>query len=205
MSANSPTTPSLVLPAANALLPNDPLPLLKWSAVTLPAGTELEYYQVQVDNDSDFSSPVLNDTSITDRLTVQFQMTPPLDHNTKFYWRVRAVNKFNEEGNWSTVRTFRTKIDPPGAVAPVDGATGVAKQPLLDWSDVPGNSGYVLQVYKKGATPVLVKSVTLAKDVSQYQFLTSLLANTEYYWKVQTKGTNGPSLWSENFDFTTTP
>ena len=203
ISANPPTTPALVLPANNALVPND-LPLFKWSVVTIPPPTVFQYYHLLVDDNPDFSSPVI-DERIPDRLNPQYQTTIPLAHNTKFYWKVNAVNTDNEESNWSAVRYFRTKIDPPTVVTPADGATGISKMPLLDWSDVPGNTGYVLQVWKAGTTPVLVKSVTLATNVSQYQFLTNLLPNTAYFWKVQTKGTNGPSLWSENFDFTTGP
>jgi len=45
--------------------------------------------------------------------------------------------------------------------------------------------------------------VTLSANVSQYQFVTNLLPGTGYYWKVQTKGLNGPSAWSEAFDFVT--
>jgi hypothetical protein len=164
-----------------------------------------KHYQLQVDDNIDFSSPVIDDTSITDRLTVQFQVVTPLAHNTRFYWRVRAVNTDDEVGNWSTIRYFRTAIDAPVLVTPTDGATAVSRKPILDWENVPGNTGYVLQVWKAGSTPVLVKSVTLATDVSQYEFATNLLPNTAYYWKVQTKGVNGPSLWSKRFDFSTGP
>ena len=203
-SANSPSTPVPSLPASNALN-TDYLPLFKWSAVTLPSPTFFQHYQLQVDDSAAFDSPILNDISITDRMVTQFQAVIPLAHNVKFYWRVRAVNIDDEVSNWSAVRVLRTQIDAPALVSPSNGATGVPLKPLIDWDNVPGNGGYVLQVYKAGTTPVLVKSVTLATDVSQYQFLTNLLPNTGYFWKVQTKGANGPSPWSGQFNFTTTP
>jgi hypothetical protein len=68
---------------------------------------------------------------------------------------------------------------------------------------VPGNAGYTLQLWKAGPTPTLVKTVALATNVSQYTFIANLLPNTEYYWKVQTKGVNGPSLYSTEWHFTT--
>ena len=194
---NPPPAPVLSLPANNALT-TDYTPTFTWKA---PVGA-IQNYIIQVDDNADFSSPVIDDNSPA---TTTFTPSTDLATNTKFYWRVRAVNTSGEMSNWSTVRTLRAAILPPTVVAPADGATGISKTPLLDWSDVPGNSGYVLQVYKAGATPTLVKSVTLATNVSQYQFLTSLLPNTAYFWKVQTRGANGPSLWSENFDFTTMP
>ena len=196
-----PPTPVLTLPATNALV-TDTTPAFTWKPVVMPVGTTFQNYILQVDDSADFGSPVVNETAL---VTTTFTPGTDLATNTKFYWRVRAVNSSGEMSNWSAVWTLRAALLPPSVVAPVDGATGVAKMPLLDWSDVSGNSGYVLQVWKAGTTPVLVKSVTLATNVSQYQFITNLLPNTAYFWKVQTKGTNGPSLWSENFDFTTGP
>ena len=82
-SANSSSTPVLSLPASNALI-KDYLPLFKWSAVTMPLNTFFGFYRLQVDDNSDFSSPVLDDTSVTDRLTPQFQAVTPLAQNTKY-------------------------------------------------------------------------------------------------------------------------
>ncbi|MFT3892405.1 MAG: hypothetical protein QM730_12285 [Anaerolineales bacterium] len=203
-SANAPTTPILSLPALNSLNSNY-TPLLRWSAVIIPVETTLQYYQVQVDDDKDFSSPLIDDASITDRSITQYQVDFPLEHNTKFYWRVRAVNTAEEVGNWSAVWYFRTRVDAPILISPMDNSFGSTRTPFLTWENVLGNSGYVLQVWKAGTTPTLIKSVTLSMDVSQYQFFTGLLPNTAYFWRVQTRGVNGPSLWSPSFYFTTIP
>jgi hypothetical protein len=199
--ATPPPTPSLLLPASNALV-TDYTPAFTWKIGTLPVGTFLQNYILQVDDNADFSSPEVNDSS---SVTPTFTPGTDLATNVKFYWRVRAVNTLGEMSNWSAVRYFRSAILPPAVVSPADGATGVSRLPLLDWSDVPGNTGYILQVWKTGPTPTLVKSVTLATNTSQYQFLSNLLPNTSYFWKVQTKAANGPSLWSDNFDLTTGP
>jgi hypothetical protein len=204
-SANSPTTPTLSSPASNLLIINY-MPLFKWSVVTVPAPLTLKHYEVQVDDDPAFLS-AYTDTSVSNLLTPQLQITDPnlLLHNTKYYWRVRAVNSNDEVSNWSTVLYFRTLMDAPILSTPDDGSSDVSTLPLLTWQNVTSNTGYILQVWKAGTTPVLIKTVTLPANVTQYQFITALLPGTGYYWKVQVKGPNGPSVWSEPFNFTTAP
>jgi len=196
-SANSPTTPALSLPAANALNTNY-IPLFKWGAVTLPVGTLFKNYQLQVDDNTDFSSPVLDNTSITDRLVIQFQVVTPLAHNTKFYWRVRAVNTDNETGNWSAVRYFRTVVDAPTLLAPNNGFNASSLRPSFDWNDVAGPSaitGYTVQISKNN---IFTQVVHTGNPVtSNYISIADLPKNLTLYWRVQTKGANGPSAWSE--------
>lgn len=194
---NPPATPSLLLPAAGALL-SDYTPTFTWKIT----GASPQYYRIQVDNNADFSSPIINDSSAT---MPTFTPSTNLMSNAKYYWRVRAVNAAGELSNWSVVRNFRAAALPPALLSPADGATAISRKPLLDWSNVLGNTGYVLQVWKAGATPVLVKTVTLTANSSQYQFVTNLSPNTAYFWKVQTKAVNGSSAWSTTFEFMTGP
>jgi hypothetical protein len=200
-SANSPTTAVLVAPALGSLNTNY-TPLFKWSAVTLPLGTTFQYYHVQVDDNSDFSSPEINDTSITNRLTVQFQVVTPLAHNTKFYWRVQAMNTDNEVSNWSPVWTVRTIADAPTLLAPATGTPAGTLKPTFTWNAPSGPiAGYTIQV---AASPtfatLLVNSTTVDPT---YTRLTSLPATKTLYWRVKVNGPNGPSAWSTVFSFTT--
>ncbi len=193
---NPPGAPVLLLPAPNALM-TIYKPTFTWKPV-LGAIT----YIIQIDDHADFGSLDANSGSSA---VPSFTPSTDLASNTRFYWRVRAVNASGEMSNWSTVRYFRSAILYPTLLIPVNHATGESRMPLLDWSDVIGNRGYVLQVWKKGTTNILVKTILLAPDKSEYQFLVNLLPDTEYSWRVQTKAVNGPSLWSEYFDFTTVP
>ncbi|MBI5951555.1 MAG: BMP family ABC transporter substrate-binding protein [Chloroflexi bacterium] len=195
MPVNPPLAPTLLLPALNALV-TDYTPAFTWNSVL-----NADHYIIQVDNNSDFTSPESSGTPSS----TTFTPGSDLASNTKFFWRVRAVNVAGEMSNWSAVRYFRTIILPPDLSTPANDATNVPLKPTFTWNNVPGNIGYTLQIWKKGATPVLVKAVTVPTNILQYTFTTNLLPNTEYFWKVQTKASNGPSLWSETFDFTTTP
>ena len=201
LSANSPSTPVPSLPATNALLTTY-TPLLKWGAVTVPAGTTFQNYLVQVDNDADFSSPVINDSSITNHPTVQFQVGTPLAQNTKYYWRVKAFNTDNEESNWSTVRTFRTIVSAPVLLTPANGSPAGSLLPVLDWQDATGTiTNYTIQISSSPTFGTLLVSSTVVS--STYTPIKNLPAGKTLYWRVKVNGANGPSAWSTVFSFTT--
>jgi hypothetical protein len=73
-------------------------PALSWHAAARAVS-----YAVQVSTASDFSSPVVNDSNITDTSHVVYG----LSNFTFYYWRVRAVNTGGSSG-WSTVWNFIT-------------------------------------------------------------------------------------------------
>ncbi len=197
-SANSPSTPIPSLPAQNSLNTNY-LPLFKWSAVTLPATTSFKYYQLQVDDDLNFTNPEINDTSITDRLTVQFQVSSPLAQNTKFYWRVRAVNTADEVSNWSTTRYFRTAVAAPLSL----NVTPNGLRPGFDWADATGTGKVTTYTIQLSTIPtfggLLVNTNTAS---SAYSMQKNLPSGKTIYWRVRVNGDNGPSAWSTD-DFTT--
>jgi hypothetical protein len=196
MPVNPPAVPVLSLPINNTLT-SDYTPMFTWQAVVGAAS-----YIIQVDDNSDFGSTAVNDASST---SPTFTPVDNLDSNKTYYWRVRAVSPAGEMGNWSAVYSLRTTILPPALTSPVDDTTAVSRMPLLDWENVIENTGYTLQVWKAGTTPVLVTGVALSVNTSQYQYVTNLLPGTAYFWKVQTNAVNGPSVWSASFDFTTAP
>jgi multiple sugar transport system substrate-binding protein len=201
---NPPSVPALTAPANNALVISY-TPLLDWSNSSLPATTIFSYYQVQVATDLAFSSPILNDTSRTS-LTDSKLTTPTLDPNTKFYWRVRAINTVGGVENysaWSAVRTFRTKLSAPVAISPVGGVTVGSLKPAFDWQDVPGATGYAIQVSRNTAFSSLVVNKTISTATSTYIPTTNLPAGTTLYWRVRANGANGPSDWMAYERFTT--
>ena len=191
-----PGVPVLSLPLANTFT-YDYTPTFSWQTVS---GTGISYI-IQVDDNVDFSSPVLDQSSTVPTFTPGSN----LPSNAVLYWRVRAKNSSNILGNWSVTLSLRTAITRPTLTLPTHGSVSVSRTPFLDWTDVPGNNGYVLQLWKAGATPTLVYSIPIPVDISQYQFTTVLLPDTAYFWKVQTTGVNGPSLWTPSFTFTTGP
>ena len=203
---NPPSVPSLVTPIANVLVLTT-TPLLDWSTSSLPSGTTFAYYQVELATNSAFSSPIVNSSSQTSRTTSQLT-SPGLATNTKFYWRVRAANTVSGVTNfsaWSPAGIFRTALSPPVLSLPVNGGSVTNLRPTLDWTDISGVTGYTIQVSKNNVFSSLVVNVSPAGTVSKYTPAGNLPTGILLYWRVQSRGANGPSAWSVVSIFTVNP
>jgi hypothetical protein len=198
--ARPPGVPLLLLPAQNALT-TDSTPRLDWSAVSVPAGTSFDHYQVQVDGDADFSSPAA-DEDVPGLGSHELSPGADLDPNTRYRWRVRSWNAAGQYSDWSLVRAFRTALPRPSAIAPAAGARLTSRRPEFDWEDVAGATGYTVQVsrYPSFALPVTYQVPT---PVSRYAAPADLPANVTFSWRVRALGPNGPSLFSEPRTFVT--
>jgi M6 family metalloprotease-like protein len=98
VSADPPSTPSLLRPANGSTLTSPP-PIFDWSDSTnYPAG-----YQIQVAATSNFGT-ILIDTTIQ---SSAYQPSISLPAGT-LYWRVRAYNARGQFSNWSTTFRFYT-------------------------------------------------------------------------------------------------
>lgn len=91
-----PSPPSLRSPARASSTPKRPW--LTWAST---AGAVK--YQVEVDNNADFSSPEFS--ANTTRITLQSRFLRP----GTYFWRVRAVDSAGNWGAWSVVNTFRVR------------------------------------------------------------------------------------------------
>ncbi len=197
--ARPPSTPIPLVPRNRSLLTNYQ-PTFSWRGSVLPAGTTLAYYQIQVDNNGDFSSPEI-DQNITDGTT--FVPATQLSPNTLYYWRVRAFNTDGHYSFWSTRVYFKTAITPPILAAPDHLQALPNKRPTLDWDDSPNAASYTIQI---SANPNFRRALTQTVRVSTFTLQRDLLANTTYYWRVRANpqsGAFGPSGWSEVRSFIT--
>jgi Zn-dependent metalloprotease len=204
---NPPSVPTLVSPADDTLV-NIYTPLLDWNDSTLPAGTTFKHYELQVDDNSDFSSPEIS-ISTTDGIITESSFTPLADlaHNTEYFWRVRATNDVagvEHVSAWSGVWRFRTIMSPPTLLLPADDNINPVGSltPVFDWDDVNGAVSYTIQVSTSPTFDVLL--VNADPTVSTFTPATNLPANTLLYWHVRANGLNGPSL-SSTFQFITPP
>jgi predicted phage tail protein len=187
---NPPSAPSLQSPANNTLLTGYQ-PTLNWSDSTLPAGTMLDHYQVQLATNSSFGA-LLYDTSTS---VSAFRLPAPLPPNAKYYWRVRAFNPDGHYSNWSSARNFRTPLAPPVLSTPASGAVLTTRRPQFDWGNVSGASSYTIQVSRYSTFSSTLLSVRV--NGSAYTPSTRLPTGVTLYWRVRANGTNGPSRWAE--------
>jgi hypothetical protein len=99
----APPAPALVSPSNGAVL-SDNTPTFEWTSVSDPSGVT---YDIQVDNDPDFSSPEVNVAGLTDNTYTSSALA-----YEGYSWRVRAVDGAGNIGNWSDVWQF-TISQPP--------------------------------------------------------------------------------------------
>jgi hypothetical protein len=112
----APAAPGLLAPI-NGTITNDNTPTFEWTSVSDPSGVT---YQIQIDDNDDFSSPVyseINLTGTTFTLLDEYALA-----SGKYYWHVRAKDGANNVGDWSEEWNF--------TVVPV-GAVGMLLMPLL--------------------------------------------------------------------------
>ncbi len=192
-SPNPPYSPAPLTPGLNAIV-TDYTPTLTWAASIIPDGTTLAFYKLQVDNNQDFSSPMVDNSGLDPAYTFPSDLTP----NSSYYWRVRAANMLGQYSMWRT-SSFNTALLPPTLISPASMEVPNSLRPTLDWSDVPGATGYGVEVsvHPDFSSPL----VSLAVATSTYTPSADLPGSTLLYWRVRTHGAN-ISDWSSS-SFTT--
>lgn len=163
---------------------------------------EASEYNIQIDNDYDFSS-ILSDQNIQ---TTSFTQEEILDHG-EYYWRLRV--KVNDQ--WSIwMPTWRFIISPlppdePILISPNNKELVPDFLPLFQWSE--SNNGVIFYQIEIATDPkfssIAVGDFTSAPTTS-YTPAQDLLPDTKYYWHV--RGLNQYSVagdWSKTSLFMT--
>ena len=186
-----PGTPSLSVPAKNALL-YVYLPTLDWSDATGAA-----QYELQVATGSTF---LLADMQLDTKLTSStYLFTSPLPANDTYYWRVQATNAHGILGAWTAYSYFRTALNVPAPLYPANQGAALTTRPTFKWGEVKDNAGYAFQL----STSPTFSSKTVDTSLSglAYTLTSDLGRGKVYYWHVRAKGPN-QSAWSDTFSFT---
>lgn len=141
-----PSAPTLSSPANGSTCQNTTL-TLSWSGVSSWGAcrpTQNNRYLIYVDNNSDFSSPVVNGTSTTSTF-----YSASLSAGVTYYWKILANNGClsTSSSTWS----FSTKGNIP-ANPTCTGSCSVASAPeanvacAIDWNDISGTSYYAVRL-----------------------------------------------------------
>jgi len=191
-----PGTPSLISPTNGATNLDQPV-LCDWTDVG-----DADSYQIQVDDNSNFSSP-----EATYQPSASSQSVSGLASLTTYYWRVRSYSSCGGWGSFTSSRSFTTAsagCDPPGpptVMSPPNGATNVPQPVPINWNDVTGATLYQLQV---DDSPVFSNpEVNVQPVASQYVLAANLAPSTTYYWHVRSYNSCGWGSYSAAISFTT--
>ena len=194
-SDSHPAVPGLLSPA-NGASTGDRTPYLDWSKVT---ASSTVHYQIQVDNNADFSSPVVSKTWVS---YSYYTVTTSLSFST-YYWRVRSVDADGNLSAWTAPWSFRVAVAVPALVSPAAGAVVTDHTPYLDWSKVSASSTvhYRLQVDNDADFSSPVASKTWISY--SYYTVAASLSHGKYYWRVRAVDASGNmSAWTAPRSFT---
>lgn len=190
-----PGTPTQLSP--NDLTSNMPTnPRLYWSTVKTT-----DTYTIQLARNAAFTDRCI--TQSTTGTTIQFS---GLLGNTRYFWRVQAVNTAGA-GNWSTTRSFATQTPygytpaTPTLLTPTNGALNQPSSVSLTWSLADRATSYNVQLaLNSGFTSGLI-SRTQVLDTRLN--VSGLASGKRYYWRIQSVNGAGNSAWSATGNFTT--
>ncbi len=199
----TPVPPVLLSPTDGSFL-SDSTPTFVWSSVN-----GASRYWLQVDEDSIFSSPLINDSTVIDSL-----YTPATGlADTSYYWRVCAGNRF-EWSSWSS--TWGLEVDTkipeiPNLTSPADSSILSDNTPTFIWSKVTKNTSSFKNVKtsisgNKATDIIYDLAIILDIDTTFYQTsdtvftLEDTLSEAAYLWQVQAVDEAGnKSGYSEPF------
>jgi hypothetical protein len=161
-------------------------PTFLWDRVEGASG-----YTIQVDDDANFSSPLIN------QATDATSFTPPDGNSTtvllpgvQYYWRVVMRRTRDIIGHWSDPMTFTKTSASPQPVAPLTGAM-LNHQPTLQWTAVLTPSvqprlaapAYRVQIADNPAfNPIELDETTQSTSYTPPN--RKLLADGVWYWRV---------------------
>jgi len=73
-----------------------------------PAGNTQKSYQVQIDDNSDFSSAVVDTGVVADASARSYNSTSGLSFGTNYYWRILVVDNLDSVKDWTVGDSFKT-------------------------------------------------------------------------------------------------
>jgi len=192
-----PTVPVLATPADNSK--GLALPLtIKWNK-----SLRAEKYRLQVSANAEFSTLIVNDSTITDTSRILQTLT----NYSQYYWRVKAYNN-GGESSWSTAFSFKTLGNPYASylIAPANlSVNQPVSQLIFKWTKanerIETIQKYQFQLAADSLfTSTVVNDTTLTDTLKTINGLSYL---TNYYWRVRAQNPAGWGDWSETWRYTT--
>jgi photosystem II stability/assembly factor-like uncharacterized protein len=166
--------------------------LLKWDAVT-----DRVTYEIEVDEDAAFGSPIDLATDI-DEINAEL-----LKFGTLYNWRVRAIHAF-DISDWSETWKFTT-VNTVTLDSPENNATDVKLSPLLTWDALTGIEGYQVHFSTSSTFTELLATGIVPVEESSFIVPLVLEKDADYFWRVRAINALDTSAWSSVWTFRTMP
>jgi hypothetical protein len=173
---------------------NDNTPHLSWTAAS-DALSGVDYYNIQVDDNSDFSSPENIGVTTSTNYTVGNEL-----REGTWYWRVRAVDRAGNAGTWEN-SWFMIDVTPPGRpslISPENNRVDNKFDQTFTWTKPEAGLTFHIQIDNEPSfVPPHVHENSSVADNS-YTF--TLTADGVYYWRVRAEdAANNWGPWADSF------
>lgn len=181
--------PNLISPV-DSFLNAETAPKFEWNNIQ-----NIDYFEFNLDTAESFNSGALLTSQLNDSST----SIQNLYYNQLYYWKVRAVNDV-DTSLFSNTRIFTTYKNPT-LINPINLATTISINPTVIWSNYAGNTYDEIQL----STDSDFTSPIFAQVTGGTISFSSLIYNTDYWWRVRSINSVDTSEWSTVFKFTTEP
>ncbi len=188
-------------------------PLIQWDKSTDPDASDPQNtlsYQLQVDDNNDFSSVLINVTTPEDQNWYNVQAADGLQWGVRYFYRVRAMDRAGAQSPWSAPIVWFRPVEnrapevPVAPYVPSGGAIVTTANPVLQWqmpappdpdpSDTIDTIHYEVQLKKDDGdftTGTIIEYVTAA-GAQQWAVTqdkdgnpVNLQDNGHYFWRVR--------------------
>ncbi len=176
-------SPVLISPE-NYLTDVSTTPLLIWHSVK-----NADSYHLNLSTDAQFSLTIIDSVTTDTSLTAV-----SLAKNTKYYWKITAVNSLDK--TVSPIWMFTTTMGQLGAPVLISPADSLKKAPLnitFSWNAVTFADKYHFQLSDDAAFTKIVYEDTVAETLVKYD---GLSYSTNYFWRVRALNSSMTSNFS---------
>lgn len=190
---NPPAAPTLAFPPNGAINRQTTL-TFHWNPYT-----SVETYHLQIATNSDFVSPIVDDSTIT----TASQEIGPLENDKTYYWRVQ-VKYAGGVSPWSETWSFTTIIGLPNQVAllsPLNSAVIESDTVQFTWQR---SSPEIVAYWFELVTDSLMINAQIDSNLSATdttKMVQRLLNGQTYWWRVRAKNLAGWGPFSEQRRF----
>lgn len=182
-------TSNLISPANNSINMDTNI------AFTWSSKNYADEYTIEISLDEAFTSPqMISTTSATNLFNSNM-----LEYDTIYYWRTK-VHVNSDEGDWSEIYNFRTKLEKPILNLPSSSSAEIPINGILKWKSTAINSQSRIQLSLNSDFNNLIYDELVNDESFNYN---NLQNDKKYYWRVKSERGQYFSDWSNIFNFNT--
>jgi hypothetical protein len=204
----------------------DSLTYITWLVGTDPDSFDIVFYTIQIDEDSLFATPEVNQSGLTsgtildDAFAIRINQLEGYENllpDTWYYWRVRSDDNYGLSSVWPDSLLYFKYLDqnhppfpPDSGFSPANGEEVISLTPTITWNDatdpdpddISDSLFYDFYLFEDTSTGGQEYRDTTAQGINQVTVSDSLHDNAHFYYQVKTIDDEGlASDWStlQNF------